>query len=147
MKPAINLRKYDVLLVLGFALFFAVGTANAQSRQQARDCTRFAQCDLNGDGFIGQNEFRNGNLSGFDKDGDGLLSRKEYRTMNKSQKADKGQGQGQGRQMKGQGNGQGQRVNAKGGCDGQGPGLQKGYRQGSGQGMRGQGRASGRGRG
>ncbi|MCB0549441.1 MAG: hypothetical protein KDD19_17835 [Phaeodactylibacter sp.] len=145
MKPAINLRKYDVLLVLGFALFFAVGTANAQSRQQARDCTRFAQCDLNGDGFIGQNEFRNGNLSGFDKDGDGLLSRKEYRTMNKSQKADKGQGQG--RQMKGQGNGQGQRVNAKGGCDGQGPGLQKGYRQGSGQGMRGQGRASGRGRG
>lgn len=133
---------------MGFALFFAVGTANAQARQQARDCPRFAQCDLNGDGFIAQNEFRNGSFAGFDKDGDGLLSRKEYRTMNKSQKANMGkQGQGKGKQMKGQHNGQGQRVNAKGGCDGKGPGLQKGTNQRSGQGMRGQGRASNRGRG
>ena len=112
MKQAMKIRGLSFLLALGFAMFFTAGTANAQAQQQARDCTRFTQCDLNGDGYIAQNEFRNGSFADFDKNGDGQLSRKEYRKMNQSQKAYKGS------------NGQGQ---------GQGKGQQKGFHQGNGQ--------------
>jgi len=105
MKQAINFRWFDGLLILGFALFFSMGTAAAQARQQAGDCTRFIQCDLNGDGFIAQNEFRQGSFADFDENGDGQLSRQEYRNMNKSQRACKAnQGQGKGVNAKGRGN-------------------------------------------
>lgn len=141
MKTAINFRWHDGLLILGFAFFFSIGTANAQARQQARDCTPFAQCDLNGDGFIARNEFRNGSFADFDRNGDGQISRQEYRKMNKSQKTYQGR----------QGQGNGKRIKAKGECDGQGPGRQKGFRQSgrqqNGSMNRGQGRSGGRGRG
>ncbi len=136
-----KIRGLSLILALGLAFFFTVNTAQAQARQQARDCTRFTQCDLNGDGFIAQNEFRNGSFADFDRNGDGQLSKQEYRKMNRSQKANPGK----------QGQGNGQRVKAKGECDGQGPAQQKGFRQGSGQQQgsmnRGQSRAGGRGRG
>lgn len=130
MKSAINLKWNGFLLVLGFALFFSAGAANAQNGQQSGKSPRFAQCDLNGDGIISQNEYRNGNFAQFDGNGDGVLSKNEYRKLNKNQKAYKGE-KGAGNKAKGQGQGL---KNGKGSQKGYAPGQG----QGSGQMLRGQ---------
>ena len=108
MKQQFKFRWYNYLLLLTMVMFVGVGTNYAQTGQNNRKAQRFAQCDRNGDGFIGKGECQNAHMSNFDQNGDGVLSRKEYRKMKHSQnKAMKGAGNGQ-RLRDGSGNGQGQ---------------------------------------
>ncbi len=124
MKSAINMKWNGFLLVLGFALFFSAGAANAQNGQQSGKGPRFAQCDQNGGGVISQSECRNGNFARFDGNGDGQLSKNECRKIKKNQKAYNGK-KGATRKAEGQGQGQGFKN---------GQGSQKGYAPGKGQG-------------
>lgn len=98
-----------IFLILGMAMFFAMGTTVAQNTTAPGQCQRFVQYDTNGDGFIGQNEIDIDQFATFDTDGNGLLNRSEFRAMNRALNCvrnNNGQRLGNGR---GQGNGKGMR--------------------------------------
>ena len=112
METTIKISVIQALLIAGVVLMFSPGMANAQTQLKTGKRTRFAQCDQNRDGFIGQGECRAYSWANYDKNGDQLLSRKEYRQMNKDQKKLR-DGTGAGQQMRNKagnrpGNGQGQ---------------------------------------
>jgi hypothetical protein len=108
MKKQIKFRWYNYLLLISMVIFVGMGASYAQSGQgNGKKAQRFAQCDRNGDGFVGKGECQNAQMSNFDQNGDGVLSRKEYRRMKKNQ-AMKGRGNNGQRLRDGSGNGQGQ---------------------------------------
>jgi len=116
MKKVLKINLYPLALAFGLALFFSIGTADAQRGSQNGRGSNFDQCDLNGDGVISADECSNGNFRQWDTNQDGQLSRKEFRRTNK------------GKQLSRKGRSQGQGFNTQGNGKGQGQGFQKGQR-------------------